>query len=71
MWYEALRKISGIKPSERIATSYWNDGDLQYIVTKDLIRPLFFLYEVTDGIANKTKYKNENPNSLEDNIIMI
>lgn len=57
--------MTGIYKGETICVNQHVNGKLKYLITRDK-NNIFYLYEVIDGQAIKTKYKNENPLSFDE-----
>ena len=60
--------MTGIGKNETTWVQYLVDGKAKYLVTSNQNRDMYFLYEIIDGKAVKTKYKNSNPLELYDKI---
>lgn len=54
-----------ITKGERIVLTYVVDGIDRYIISHNLIKGLYYLYEVKDREYIKTSHKGENPIELE------
>ena len=58
--------MTGISKGETICVNQHVDGKLKYLITRDKNNTIFYLYEVIDGQAVKSKYKSENPLSFDE-----
>lgn len=58
--------MTGIGKSEISWVQYLVDGKPKYLVTSSQNRDTYYLYEIIDNKAVKTKYKNSNPLELYD-----
>ena len=58
---------AAIPYKERLWVQIFKEGSSEpsYLITSDLMRTTYFLYEVVDGKPIKTKYKAANPTELE------
>ena len=63
---KTIEEQLGIPKSEKVCEQYSNDGVLTYIKTYNVpLRTTYYLYTVINGIAEKTKYKADNPTDLD------
>ncbi len=51
--------MKGIKSNEILWLQYSVNGKLTHIITSNVMRDTYYLYEIIDGQAVKTKYKAE------------
>lgn len=68
MWYEIIEKLTKqIKSPEVIKTSCWNDGNLQFVITKNSNTGMYQLYKYDTETAKviKTGNKAKTPIDLE------
>lgn len=69
-WYKGYCKLikQTIKKPESLQTSYWKDDELRYVLTKNSITGIFYLYEFQNNTLVKMKCKSKSPLDLEKNI---
>ena len=60
--------MTGVGKNETSWVQYLVDGKAKYIITSNHIRDTYYLYEVIDSKAVKTKYKSNNPLELYENM---
>ena len=62
---KSIEEQYNIPKTEKVCEQYSINGALTYIKTqKEPLRDIYYLYEIIDGKAVKTKYKAENPVEL-------
>ena len=61
---KTIEEELSISKSETLWLQYSVDSKLKYIITSNQNRDTYYLYEVIDGRAVKTKYKAETPDLL-------
>lgn len=49
---------------ETVCLTYKIDGKPKYYITSTVLRDVYYLYEVINGVAIKTKHKANNPTDL-------
>jgi len=57
--------MKGIKSNEKVWLQYSVNGKLTHIITSNIMRDTYFLYEIIDEQAVKTNYKADTPDVLE------
>jgi hypothetical protein len=57
--------MKGIKVNETLWLQYSVNGKLTHAITSNIMRDTYYLYEIIDGQAVKTKYKADTPTELE------
>lgn len=66
---KTIEEQLGINKNEKVCEQYSINGVLKYIKTyKEPLRDIYFLYEIIDGKAIKTKNKADNPVTLDKRI---
>lgn len=61
---KTIEEQLGINKNEILWLQYSVDSKLKYLITSDKFRDTYYLYEVVDGQAVKSKYKSETPDLL-------
>ena len=70
-WYKLVKRIESIEiaHNEIVATTYWKDSELKYVVTFSKTKQMYYLYEVgAESSTIKTKEKAKSPVDLEKKI---
>lgn len=49
---------------ETVCLTYKIDGKPKYYITSTVLRDVYYLYEVINNVAIKTKHKSNNPTDL-------
>lgn len=63
---KTIEEQLGIPKTEKVCEQDSSDGVLKYVKTyKDPLRDVYYLYEIIDGKAVKTKWKADNPVTLD------
>ena len=63
---KTIEEQYNIPKTEKVCEQYFINGVLKYIKTYNVpLRSLYYLYEVLDGKAIKTKNKADNPVTLD------
>ena len=63
---KTIEEQYNIPKIEKVCEQYSINGVLKYIKTqKEPLRDTYFLYEIIDGKAVKTKFKADNPVTLD------
>ena len=63
---KSIEEQYNIPKSEKVCEQYSINGVLTYIKTHNVpLRDIYFLYEIIDGKAVKTKNKADNPVALD------
>ena len=55
---------SPFSKGETVCLTYKIDGKPKYYITSTVLRDVYYLYEVINGVAIKTKHKADNPTDL-------
>ena len=63
---KTIEEQFNIPKTEKVCEQYSINGVLRYIKTqKEPLRDIYFLYEIIDDKAVKSKYKSDNPVDLD------
>ena len=57
--------MKGVKANETLWLQYLVNGKPTHVITSNVMRDTYYLYEIIDGQAVKTKYKADTPDVLE------
>lgn len=62
--YETENTKSPFIKGETVCLTYKIDGKPKYYITSTALRDVYYLYEVINDVAIKTKHKADNPTDL-------
>ena len=63
---KTIEEQYNIPKTEKVCEQFSIDGGLRFIKTqKEPLRDIYFLYEIIDDKAVKSKYKSDNPVDLD------
>ena len=65
-WHRLVKNLKGFPTSEKIATTYWENLKLKYVITFSKSKEMYYLYEVNkENKVVKTREKSKSPIDLE------